>query len=133
MTYNVLVAEPDNDLWTSLANGVRRYQPEATIVRVKDGEQAMRYLFQRGLFTEAPETPHLIILAMELPIVRADAVIDRLLQHPRTQSIPVVVIRPDEGLVGDRYPRSQSAVVEVIVSAKLENDLANALTRLHTI
>jgi CheY-like chemotaxis protein len=61
---------------------------EAAIVRVKDGEQDMRYLFQRGLFTEEPKTPHLVVLAAELPVVSTDAIVDRLRQHPRTESIP---------------------------------------------
>lgn len=138
MSYNVLVAEPDNDLWSSIANGVRRYQPEAAIVRVKDGEQAMRYLFQRGLFTEEPETPHLIVLAAELSIVSTQAVIERVHQHPRTQAISVVVTRQDETRNdSDESPAMEECqprrpgVVEIVATAKLEKDLANALTRLH--
>jgi CheY-like chemotaxis protein len=138
MIYNVLVAESDNDRWTCIAKGVRRFQPEAAIVRVKDGEQAMRYLFQRGLFTEEPETPHLIVLATQLPIVPTHAVIDRVLQHPRTQSIPVVVIRPDAGrddfdeqLASELYPPPRPRVVELCATASIEKDLASTLTRLH--
>jgi len=139
MIHNVLVAEPDNDTWTSLANGVRRYQPEAAIVRVKDGEQAVRYLFQRGLFTEEPETPQLILLAAELPLVTTDAVIDRLRQHPRTQSIPVIVIRQgaapddsDDEFAIESYPQSHSEVLEIFATAKLEKELAYTLTQLRT-
>lgn len=140
MIYNVLVGEPDNDTWTSIANGVRRYRAESAIVRVKDGEQAVRCLFQRGLLTEEPETPHLILLAAELPIVSMNAVIARLRQHPRTQAIPVIVIRRDEGRDDaeqrwEREPDQQlePGVVEILATAKLERDVASVLTRLHRV
>ncbi|WP_161965609.1 hypothetical protein [Steroidobacter cummioxidans] len=140
MIYNVLVGEPDNDTWTSIANGVRRYQAESAIVRVKDGEQAVRYLFQRGLLTEEPETPHLILLAAHLPIVSMNAVIARLRQHPRTQAIPVIVIRRDagrdeaeEGLESELGQQLEPGVVEILATARLEKDVASALTQLHRV
>lgn len=128
MTYNVLVAEPDNDIWTSIANGVRRHQPDAAIVRVKDGEQAIRYLFARGLFTEEPETPHLIVLAAELPRVPANSLIDRLRQHPRTETIPVIVIRRDEG---EQEARLQPGMMQISATSRLEKDVAYGLSQLH--
>jgi CheY-like chemotaxis protein len=137
MIYNVLVAEADNDTWTSIANGVRRYQQEAAIVRVKDGEQAMRYLFQRGLFTEEPETPHLIVLSAALPIVSADAVIDRLRQHPRTEAIPVIVIRRDavRDDLDDEEESEQcllsQGVVVLFATERLEKKVASELGHLY--
>jgi CheY-like chemotaxis protein len=137
MIYNVLVAEADNDTWTSIASGVRRYQQEAAIVRVKDGEQAVRYLFQRGLFTEEPETPHLVVLAAELSIVSADAVIERLRQHPRTEAIPVIVIRQeaarndlDDTAESEQCSLSRGVVV-IFATERLDKQVASALSRLH--
>lgn len=92
MGLSVLVAEPENGDWTSIADGIRRHSPEASILRVKDGEQAVRFLFHRGLFTEAPETPDLVILATTLSIVSTEAVLTRMREHPRTQKTPVVVV-----------------------------------------
>ncbi|MFC4310466.1 hypothetical protein ACFPN2_15345 [Steroidobacter flavus] len=137
MIYNVLVAAADNDTWSSIASGVRRYQAEAAIVRVKDGEQAVRYLFQRGLFTEEPETPHLVVLSAELSIVSADAIIERLRQHPRTRAIPVIVIRQDavrddleEESESERCLLTPGAVV-IFASERLEKQVASALSHLH--
>jgi CheY-like chemotaxis protein len=127
MTYNVLVAEPDNDIWTSIANGVRRHRPDAAIVRVKDGEQAIRYLFVRGLFTEEPETPHLIVLAAELPVVPANSLIDRLRRQPRTEAIPVIVIRRDEG---ELEPQLQPGMMQISATRTLEKDVAYGLSQL---
>lgn len=129
MTYHVLVAEPDNEIWPSIANAVRRHQPEAAIVRVKDGEQAIRYLFERGLFTEAPETPHSILLAAELPVVSAGVLIERLRQHPRTQTIPVIVIRRHADELDDE--QVQPAVIRISATPTLEKDVAYALSQLH--
>lgn len=130
MTYHVLVAEPDNDLWTSIANGVRRHQPDAAIVRVKDGEQAIRYLFERGLFTEEPETPHFVVLAAELPVVPATALIDRLRQHPRTEAISVIVVRREiSQLEGEQG--AQRGMIQISATSRLEKDVAYALSQLH--
>jgi CheY-like chemotaxis protein len=132
MTYNVLVAEPDNDIWTSIAHGVRRHRPDAAIVRVKDGEQALRYLFERGLFTEEPETPHLIVLATELSVVPARSLIDRLRQHPRTEAISVIVIRRDEGASeGEQEAQLQPGMIQISATSKLDKDVAYALSQLH--
>lgn len=92
MTFNVLVAEPADQQWALIANGIRRYRPQASILRVKDGEQAVRFLFYRGLFAEVPETPDLVVLARYLPTVATEAIVARLRQHPRTGRTPVVIL-----------------------------------------
>ena len=91
MTFNVLVAEPDDQAWAMIANSIKQYRADADLLRVKDGEQAMRFLFYRGLFTEAPETPDLVVLARDLPTMSAQVVVARLRQHPRTLNTPVIV------------------------------------------
>lgn len=127
MTYNILVAEPSDALWASIANGLRRPQPDAAIVRVKDGEQALRFLFQRGLLADAPETPNLIVLAAELPVLPADTVIARLRQHPRTLAIPVIIVSPQ----GDQDALDHEPDVVVITNTlRLEKEVANAASRL---
>lgn len=92
MTFNVLVAEPDNGDWELISNGLARHRPDANILRVKDGEQAVRFLFHRGLFTDEPETPDVVLLAAGLPIIACDAVVARVRQHPRTHRLPVIVV-----------------------------------------
>jgi len=138
MTYNILVAEPSNDLWTSIANGLRQLQPDAEIVRVKDGEQAIRFLFQRGLLTETPETPNLVVLAAELPVLPVNAVIARLRQHPRTLAIPVIIVSPEDSRDDDReceletqhWLHRQPDVIVITGTQRLEKEVANAASRL---
>lgn len=91
MIFNVLVAEPSNAAWIWIARGIRSHFEYASIVRVKDGAQALRFVFRRGFLTEEPPTPNLIVLAAELPVVPASDVITRLRDHPRTRCVPVIV------------------------------------------
>lgn len=139
MAYNVVVAEPSDEVWTSIAHGVRRYQPEAAVLRVKDGEQALRFLFHRGLLTEEPETPHLIVLNAELPIVPLNMLIDRLRQHPRTRMIPLLVVRQDSGsddrdapIASHQWLHRLPGVITITGTKKLESEVANAAHRLST-
>ncbi|MBL8270963.1 MAG: hypothetical protein JNL55_31460 [Steroidobacter sp.] len=137
MGYNVLVAEPSNDTWTSIAHGVRRYQPEATVLRVKDGEQAVRFLFHRGLLAEDPETPDLIVLNAELAVVPMNAVLARLRQHPRTRSVPVLVVSHDDQempeldqpVEGQQWLHRQPGVVVLTGAQRLEKEVADAMHR----
>jgi len=92
MTFHVLVAEPSNENWASITTGIKRCRPDASILRVKDGEQAARFLFFRGLFSDEPESPDLVVLAAELPFFPADAVVARMRQHARTHLTPTIVI-----------------------------------------
>jgi CheY-like chemotaxis protein len=137
MTYNILVAEPRDDICKSIINGLRRRQPEADILRVKDGEQAVRFLFQRGLLSEEPETPDLIVLAAELPVLPTNAVIARIRQHPRTLSIPVVLVRPDPACddlddlrCTQRWLHRQPDVVVLTGTHRLEKEVANTMDQL---
>lgn len=92
MTFHVLVADPNNENWAAITAGIKRCRPDASILRVKDGEQAARFLFYRGLFSDEPETPDLVVLAAELTFFPADAVIARMRQHPRTHQTPAIVV-----------------------------------------
>jgi CheY-like chemotaxis protein len=130
MTFSVLVAEPGNDDWTSIAEGIKRQRPEAEILRVKDGEQAVRFLFYRGLLSEIPETPDLVVLAAHLDTVPVEAVVARVRQHPRTCMTPVIVVgHKAPGLQYAQWLELQHSLVAVSTD-DLENEVAEALQRL---
>lgn len=132
MTFNVLVAEPGDETWSIIADGLRQYWPDASILRVKDGEQAVRFLFYRGLFSEAPETPDLVVLARDLPTVATEAVVARLRQHPRTSSLPVVVVgrgRQNTDLA-KTFERDQEQLIVVVGADDLQSEVAEAVQQL---
>lgn len=133
MNINVLVAEPSGSDWTAIAKGIRRQLPEASMLRVKDGEQALRFLFHRGLLTAEPPVPDLVLLAEELPLIPAAGVIARMRIDPRTRLTPVIVLRRDlEEEALDPYwdGELRAAMMTVCVTDGLETQVAEAVNDL---
>jgi hypothetical protein len=60
-------------MWTAISNGIQRHFADASILRVKDGEQALRFFLNRGLLTDAPEIPDLMVLASGLPVISVES------------------------------------------------------------
>ena len=134
MTLNILVAEPSNDDWVSISRGIRRRLPDASILRVKDGEQALRFTFHAGLLTPDPQIPHLVVLSARLPGVSGEQVLDQLRQDPRTRTIPVLVAWKDgynarvekiEAFRGDEW------LFTIFCTVALEDQVADAVRRLY--
>lgn len=65
-----------------------------TIVRVEDGEQALDFLFCRGLHSDRHFTspPHLVLLDLKLPKVDGMQVLRQVKGDPRTRAIPVILL-----------------------------------------
>jgi hypothetical protein len=132
MILNVFVAEPSSEVWMWIKNGIRRHFSHASILRVKDGEQALRFLFQRGLLTDKPPTPDLIVLAADLQIVTAEGVLTRLRGHPRTRAIPVIMRwherHPSEGDLPAAFAAQDKLLV--VRGDELEAQVAKAVHEL---
>ncbi|MEM6263996.1 MAG: response regulator [Bacteroidota bacterium] len=62
---------------------------------VKDGEEALDYLFQRPPFEEAP-VPDLIFLDLNLPKKDGHEVLKEINRASSTRSIPVVILTTSE-------------------------------------
>jgi CheY-like chemotaxis protein len=63
-----------------------------------DGQSALDYLFRRGEFSEAKETPrpHVILLDLRLPRVDGIDVLKAIKEDANLKSIPVVVLTTSE-------------------------------------
>lgn len=61
---------------------------------VRDGQQALDYLFRQGEFAErkGPELPTVVLLDLNLPRIGGLEVLDRLRADPRTAFLPVVIL-----------------------------------------
>jgi two-component system response regulator len=62
------------------------------VAAVRDGAEALDYLFCTGLHAQrAPNPPNLILLDLSLPSLNGIEVLDRIRADPRTRLIPVVI------------------------------------------
>ena len=130
MGLSVVVAEPNDEDWKSIADGIRRHSPEAAILRVKDGEQAVRFLFHRGLLTENPETPDLVVLATNLSGVSTEAVLTRIREHPRTQAMPVILVWGEETRDAPEDRHDLHHAMLIVGRERLESAVAEGVARL---
>ncbi|MFF0015667.1 response regulator [Streptomyces sp. NPDC005374] len=62
-----------------------------TLHVVRDGEEALDFLYRRGDHTEAPE-PDLILLDLNLPKYDGRQVLEKIKSDPELSHIPVVVL-----------------------------------------
>jgi two-component system response regulator len=83
---------PDDELLTLRA--LRRHRLTNTIDVVRDGAEALDYLFGQGDFQgrDRSKQPQLILLDLKLPKVDGIEVLRSLRADPRTQLIPVVIL-----------------------------------------
>ena len=69
---------------------------DAKLLRLRDGNEALRYLFAVGEFANrSPEMPGLVLLDMGLPVASGLCVLDVMRAHPATKDIPVVMLTTD--------------------------------------
>jgi two-component system, response regulator len=67
------------------------------ITWVKDGEQALDYLFRRGAFADRADVPpRLVLLDLKMPKVGGIEVLRAIKSDERTRRIPVVVMTSSE-------------------------------------
>lgn len=100
----VLLVEdnPDDEALTLNAFG-RGAVPHSMVV-VRDGAEALDYLFGGGAQggRDAGALPSLILLDLKLPKLSGLEVLERVRAHPRTRLVPVVVLsssdEPDDQL-----------------------------------
>jgi CheY-like chemotaxis protein len=61
---------------------------------VRDGEEALDYLFCRGSHSgrDPDNQPRLILLDLKLPKVDGLEVLEQIKTHPRTKALPVVIL-----------------------------------------
>ncbi|TXT49269.1 MAG: response regulator receiver [Spirochaetes bacterium] len=83
---------PDDEELTLLA--FRNNHIYNTIAVVRDGAEALEYLFRTGKYSERTlsTNPRLVLLDLKLPKVAGFDVLKRLKANPSTQYLPVVVL-----------------------------------------
>ncbi|MBN8229248.1 response regulator [Corallococcus macrosporus] len=99
----LLVEDSDPDA-EALMRIAKRLPLPVPVVRVRDGENALDYLYQRGEHVAA-ERPVLILLDMHMPGISGRDVLAQLKADPDLRSIPVIIFSSslDMGDVNGAY------------------------------
>src|SRR5579863_8142208 len=93
MVRTILLAEDNaNDVELTLA-AIRSNRIVNEVVVVRDGAEALDYLYRRGTFAgRPPELPGLILLDLKMPKVDGLEVLRQIKGDPALKTIPVVVL-----------------------------------------
>ena len=89
----LLVDDSPDDIDLAL-HALRRENLANNISVVRDGEEALNYMFCRGEFSTRTfdQSPRLVLLDLKLPKVDGIEVLRQIKADPRTKIIPVVIL-----------------------------------------
>lgn len=91
---DILLVEDNQDDAELALHALRRENLANNIFVVRDGEEALEFIFCSGAFSHRSfdHPPKLILLDLKLPKVDGMEVLKRLKSDPRTRTIPVVIM-----------------------------------------
>jgi two-component system response regulator len=91
---DILLVEDNQDDVDLALHALRREKLANNIVVVRDGEEALDFLFCRGAFAQKSfeQPPKLVLLDLKLPKVDGMEVLKQVKSDPRTKTIPVVIM-----------------------------------------
>lgn len=89
----LLVEDNASDAELTL-HALRTCTVKLEVVRVCDGAEALDYLFAQGAYAsrDPDALPRCILLDLKLPKVNGLQVLDAVRNHPRTRTVPCVVL-----------------------------------------
>ena len=90
----ILLVEDNQDDMELALHTLRREKVTNNIVVVRDGEEALDFLFCRGAFAKRSfdRPPKLVLLDLKLPKIDGIEVLKQVKGDPRTKTIPVVIM-----------------------------------------
>lgn len=93
----VLLVEDNPDDIDLILRVFEREISNANVTVVKDGAEALDYLFYRGRHANRDGgSPHLVVLDLILPRLNGFQVLERLRGEPLTRRLPVIVLTSSE-------------------------------------
>jgi len=90
----ILLAEDNPDHAELLMRSFENHRVPNKIYHVRDGEEALNYLFRRGEFADAQLSPrpHLILLDLKMPKVNGIEVLQSIRAAEEFADVPVVML-----------------------------------------
>lgn len=119
MSKTILLVEdnPDDEELTLMA--LQEYRLANDIVVARDGEEALDYLFARGIYAgrDASRAPQLVLLDINLPKLNGIEVLEAIRADERTRYVPVVMLttsREERDLIGSYRLGANSYIVKPV-------------------
>jgi two-component system response regulator len=126
----VLLVEDNPDDEELTIRALRKANVANDIRVVRDGSEALEFLFCEGKFSDRePSQPGLVLLDLKLPKLNGIEVLQRMRADPRTKIIPVVILTSsseDEDMVNSYESGANSYVRKPVAFA----DFADAVSQL---
>ena len=89
----ILIVEDDPGHAKLTERSLRRAHISNAMVILRDGQEALDYLFPAPSYPEEPpDLPLLMLLDLALPVVDGYGVLERMKRDERTQHIPVIIL-----------------------------------------
>jgi CheY-like chemotaxis protein len=90
--FRIVMADDDLDDQELMAQGLKDCTVKVEISAVYNGLQLMDYLLKRQAYRNTNETPDLILLDLNMPLMDGFDVLKEIRKNPSLQNIPVYVI-----------------------------------------
>ena len=126
----ILLAE-DNDADAEMTiRALQRNHLTNRLVRVKDGAEALDFVFRRGVYaSRQPDLPKLLLLDLNMPKVDGIEVLRQVKSHEETRTMPVVMLTSsaEERDIVESYSLGvNSYVVKPVEFARFADEVAKA-------
>lgn len=93
----ILLVEDDPGHARLIVKNLQRANLTNPIVVLKDGQEALDYLFAEGRYTGPQRpSPTLVLLDLNLPVLDGYQVLKRMKEDARTRRIPVIILTTTE-------------------------------------
>lgn len=94
MDVDILLVEDNPDDLELTMHALRREHLANNIFTVRDGEEALEFLFCNGKFEarDSDHPPRLVLLDLKLPKLNGLEVLKKIKQDARTKAVPVVIL-----------------------------------------
>lgn len=89
----ILLVEDNSDDEALTLRALSKGKVRNEVVVVRDGQEALDYLFREGPYATRPDAyPQLILLDLKLPKVDGLEVLRKIREHEKTKTIPTVIL-----------------------------------------